>query len=185
MTTFSLCVSAALIWILFFWFYRDYRVDRFRQNLFALRDELFDMAQSGKLEFNDPAYGMLRSMINGTIQFGHRLGLLDLLMLGVAVRGSPNPEPFIDRWNSQCVKLPTETAQELQAIRERLHFFMFEQLILTSSLLFFTIVIVAIWALAGELKTALFNRLRRALDGRRLSQFLARLDAAACLRAST
>ena len=44
----------------FLWFigWRRYRLDLFRQNLFALRDELFDMAATGDLAFNDPAYNV-------------------------------------------------------------------------------------------------------------------------------
>ncbi len=39
------------LWILFFWLYRDYRLDAFRQELFLLRSELFGLAMGGKLFF--------------------------------------------------------------------------------------------------------------------------------------
>ncbi len=69
---FSVASLAGLV-VLYFWLYRDYRIDLFRQRLFALRDELFDLARSGAISFDDRAYGLLRSTLNGFIRFGHRL----------------------------------------------------------------------------------------------------------------
>jgi hypothetical protein len=58
----------------------EYRLDAYRQQMFALRDELFDFAADGNISFNDPAYRLLRDQMNATIRFGHNLTLYRLLM---------------------------------------------------------------------------------------------------------
>jgi hypothetical protein len=51
----------------------EVRLDGFRQNMFSVRDELFDYAASGKISFNDPAYRLLRQLMNGFIRYGHQV----------------------------------------------------------------------------------------------------------------
>jgi len=46
--------------------------DLLRQNLFEVRDSLFDDARAGKIAFDSPAYRNTRLMLNGMIRFGHR-----------------------------------------------------------------------------------------------------------------
>jgi hypothetical protein len=48
--------------------------------MFSLRDELFDEAIEGKIDFNHPAYKTLRNTMNGFIRFGHRLGILRFIV---------------------------------------------------------------------------------------------------------
>src|SRR4051812_41355603 len=78
-----------LLWVLaigtFLWLigWRRYRLDVFRQRLFALRDELFDVAAAGEIDFNDFAYGGLRLLINSIIRFGHRVTAWRVLILCV------------------------------------------------------------------------------------------------------
>jgi hypothetical protein len=43
-------------------------LDRFRQDVFGLRDELWDFAASGQISFDDPAYRLLRQLMNGFIR---------------------------------------------------------------------------------------------------------------------
>ena len=65
-----------VLWVSLFWLFRDYRIDVFRQNMFALRDELFDFASEGKIAFDHPAYRSLRAACNGYIRFGHRVSFI-------------------------------------------------------------------------------------------------------------
>src|SRR6266566_4122568 len=81
LTALGTTLSSLGLWVLFQWLYRDYRVDLFRQRVFALRAELFEVGASGKISFDDPAYRMLRSMMNGYIRFAHRISL-PLLLFG-------------------------------------------------------------------------------------------------------
>lgn len=69
------------LWIFYFWFYRDYCVDRTRQKLFALRADLFDFAAHGHIPFDDPAYGFLRGALNGVIQYTHKICFMNVILL--------------------------------------------------------------------------------------------------------
>jgi hypothetical protein len=47
--------------------------DAARQHLFALRDQLFDIARAGKLEFSSDDYRLIRASFDRQIQFAHLL----------------------------------------------------------------------------------------------------------------
>lgn len=69
---FSSVFLAVCVYLCFYCF-REYRIDRLRQHLFELRDELFDLAAAGEIEFNHPAYTATRTMLNSVIRFAHRI----------------------------------------------------------------------------------------------------------------
>src|SRR5580658_4090425 len=73
-------MGLAAIWILLFKLVRDYRIDALRNRLFALRDDLFDYASAGNVEFDEPAYFKLRGVINSLIRFAHRLTFTRFLL---------------------------------------------------------------------------------------------------------
>src|SRR5438876_10530845 len=68
----SLLSLIVLVFIMFVWWPAQ-RMDLFRQQMFALRDELFDFALDEKIKFDDPAYTLLRHLINGFIRYAHNL----------------------------------------------------------------------------------------------------------------
>jgi hypothetical protein len=68
-----LMISLFALWFLYFFCWREHRIDTYRQRLFAIRDELFDYAASGAIKFDDPAYTTLRDLSNGLIRFAHRM----------------------------------------------------------------------------------------------------------------
>lgn len=68
----------ALLSVLLFSFLPTHNLVSFRQKMFELRDELFDFAAAGKIEFNDPAYRLLRQSMNGFIRYAHRLTFFSL-----------------------------------------------------------------------------------------------------------
>jgi hypothetical protein len=63
-----------IVWLVFF-AYQAYRVDKLRQDLFTIRDQLFDEALNGNIAFDDEAYKISRQMVNGMIRFAHRLSI--------------------------------------------------------------------------------------------------------------
>jgi hypothetical protein len=118
----SSAISLMGIWALLLWLYRDYRVDLFRQRMFTLRDELFDLARSGAVSFDHPAYGILRSTINGFIRFGDRATILDFLMFAVVLQPADvQAESFKKQWESNLATLPGESEAQLIALRTRMH----------------------------------------------------------------
>lgn len=66
--------------------YRDYSVDRFREEMFALRDEMFDFAAAGGIAFGHPAYGRLRLTMNGFARRASRLGLMEIVLFRLLSR---------------------------------------------------------------------------------------------------
>ncbi len=157
------------IWVLFFWLYRDYRLALFRHNLFCLRDELFNLAVDGKIDFNHHAYGMLRSAINGNIQYGHRLGFLDVACLLLFTRGRRSREAYLfnQRWNEAISQLSHESRDALVTIRTRMHIRIVEQVFATSAVLMFSLVTVLasalLWIGMGHLKRRVSSILNQIL----------------------
>lgn len=169
-------MSAAGLWALFAWLYRDYRVDLFRFRLFALRDELFDTACAGSLSFSDPAYQTTRSLLNGFIRFADRLGLLTLILnrtysssqhlkqLGVA--------DFSMTWDAQVATVSPEAKARLTSIVNRVHQEVIEQLVMTSAVLLVTViplvVVLAVRSFGAEVvdwvrRSSLWHAIRLAL----------------------
>lgn len=85
----SLAGLTAVLFIAF-WLYNDYRVDRHRQTLFKLRDDLFDAALRGETSFDSPSYRVTRAMLNGMIRYTHKTSLVGLL-LTIVTRRRDNP----------------------------------------------------------------------------------------------
>ena len=98
-------LSIALLFILFFWCYRDYQIDAFRQRLFALRDDLFDHAANGQIPFDDPAYRMLRRTTNGLIRFAHQISLLQLILIFLVSKHKNTHPDFLDRLQRHTTSL--------------------------------------------------------------------------------
>ena len=72
---FGLSILLFLVIILLF---RNYRSDRLREDLFSLRDQLFDFAYAEGL-FAHPGYRQLRNVMNGMIRFAHKLSFSRLV----------------------------------------------------------------------------------------------------------
>jgi hypothetical protein len=122
-----------LVW-LYLWPYRDYRRDLFRARLFAIRGELFDGAADGKIDFNHPAYGLLRSTLNGFLRFGHRFGALRLVAMALVVDQDRFSEDFdFDRrWREAARTLTGEQRVWLQGLRQDMHTALFKHIVVTS-----------------------------------------------------
>ncbi len=58
--------------------------DAARQHLFFLRDQLFDIARAGRLDFASEEYRLIRSAFDRQIQFAHILSFWRLLVLARA-----------------------------------------------------------------------------------------------------
>ncbi len=63
----------------FLW--RPYILEKFRDDLFMVREKLFDYARTGKIEFSDEAYLLLRKRINSLLRYGHRINFTNLFVV--------------------------------------------------------------------------------------------------------
>ena len=52
-----------------------YRIDYLRQDLFELRDRLFDDAAAGRISFESHSYRATRTLLNGMLRYAHRMSL--------------------------------------------------------------------------------------------------------------
>lgn len=132
-TCFSLISIAGLLYLIF-WRYKAYRIDAFRQDIFEIRDELFEYAKNHKISFNHPAYGTLRSLMNGFIRFGHQVTFPRLFLLGILLRNSTlkNYESFSERWLKTTKDLKKDEKRDLNILLQKVHYSIFRHLILTS-----------------------------------------------------
>lgn len=70
------------LWWMFYGPVRKYQCDRARYRLFVIRDELFDIAARGSdIKFDDRAYGIARTTLNGMLRNVENYGIGRLLFL--------------------------------------------------------------------------------------------------------
>ena len=103
--------SVAFLWCFYAWLYCDYRLDLLRYRLFLTRDRLFNYAEQGKIAFDSPAYLLTRTLINGSLRFGHRLTLIELAITYIVQK----------KYN------PTGAIEYHQRLEQSLHGLSFEQ----------------------------------------------------------
>lgn len=77
---FLLGLSLGLLWFTYSYFYKRTRLDALREDLFTIRDELFDYVWRHQLSYDLPAYGLLRLAINGMIRDAHKLNVWTMIL---------------------------------------------------------------------------------------------------------
>lgn len=155
-TMFTVLTSLAALmglWYLIFWRYRGYCVDSFRQDLFDLRDDLFDSASNGLISFSHPAYGLLRSTTNGFIRFGHRFTIGQFLFMMLLIRKEDLEivSDFDEQWQSAIRDLDESTIEALEYYRTRMDRIAIKQLLLGTPEAFplypLILIAIAVWVL--------------------------------------
>ncbi|MFP5285511.1 MAG: hypothetical protein ACLGI9_07220 [Thermoanaerobaculia bacterium] len=163
-----------LAW-LYLWPYRDYRRDLFRARLFAIRGELFDGAADGKIDFSHPAYGLLRSTLNGFLRFGPHVGALRLIAMVLVTdqREFARDYDFDRRWSEANKTLNADQRKWLEGLREQMHRALLKHLFATSFLGCFLLFAV----LGGRMTKAHRSHRRKAAPGHR--ELTSRIDSVA------
>jgi hypothetical protein len=150
--------SITLLWLLVYWFYRDYRVDLFRQRMFVIRGKLFDIALTETVAFDDPAYTRLRTQLNGFIRYGNKLNVPRTTVLFFAQRNEAAAErvrEFEREWNEAITRLPEPTRFKVLALRAAMHLEVGKQVLLASPLVMLTF-LPALLLLMMQLATSLY-----------------------------
>lgn len=104
MTTLELMLFLSLLvglGLLLFVLWPDYEIDRTRQRLFRIRDELFRAFQEGELRFDNEAYCLTRSMLNGLIRYAHEISFTHMMMISTV--DSPSIVEFRNHF-AECLK---------------------------------------------------------------------------------
>ena len=75
--------------IVLYTLYRRTRSDSFREDMFTIRDEMFDFMWKNNLSFETPCYRFLRDALNGAIRVGDQLTIITFVHLAreLAARG--------------------------------------------------------------------------------------------------
>jgi hypothetical protein len=125
----------------------EQRVDLFRQQVFALRDELFDFAADGKISFSDPAYILLRQLMNGFIRYAHNLTPFRTLMS--FLRWKYTSHEMLKAWNEPWNKALSEVKdpavkKELEQFHARAAMLVMSQLVLSPGLIILLAVLAPI-----------------------------------------
>ncbi len=79
--------AVGVLWIGYGYMYKRTRADRLREDLFTIRDELFDYMWQHRLSYDLPAYQQMRDFLNGGIRFSEQLSLIPVLLLAYLLRG--------------------------------------------------------------------------------------------------
>jgi len=109
-------IGFCCLWILAYYFWRPYRLDRIRDKLFQMRYELFSMAESREIDFYHPGYAMLRAQLNHMLRRAHRMTSMRLLL-------GPPPCSIKDprqKWMESLEDLPQETRDKLIRIESQM-----------------------------------------------------------------
>lgn len=113
-------ISTALLVIVLWRLWPSSRLDIFRQQMFVVRDELFDYAFAGNIDFSHPAYRLLRRSLNGYIRYAHQLTFFRLCMTLLEWNfstGKPQTE-WLSNWEAAVKTIPDE---RVRAELERFH----------------------------------------------------------------
>jgi hypothetical protein len=165
-TAITSLISIALLVVLVFWLYRDFCTDRFRQEMFKLRDELFNEAAQGNISFDMASYGMLRNAINGFIRFGHRLNIIQVILLAVVIKNTESRlSLFSERFKASIQNLDEEQQKLFKMYCIRMNFILLEHLALSAPVLIITLFIpIAVANIAKAHIKEIVIRLRAPLD---------------------
>lgn len=100
-------------------------MDAFRQSLFDLRDRVFDYGVSGAVDFDHAAYRTLRTMINGSIRFGHELTAWNAMVI-MALLSKDDLKMVVRRtyreqWMQATKDLDPDVRSQLEEYRQRMY----------------------------------------------------------------
>ena len=105
-----------------------------RYNLFELRDDLFNLAAEGKLDFRSPGYRACRQMINGFIRYAHDMSLMQMVttQLVAKVRGQ---KISTKEWDAAIERLDPEARKLVESVMRQAMVHMIRLLITKSVIL--------------------------------------------------
>jgi hypothetical protein len=86
---FRFVISVGLFWGFAVFLWRRHAVEKFRQDMFSLRDSLFDLADDNReseFTFGTPAYEEFRNELNSVIRFAHRISFARAMLFHNARR---------------------------------------------------------------------------------------------------
>jgi len=114
--TFEAFLGVALLLFAYGYMYRRTRLDRYREDLFSIRDRLFDYMWKHGLSYDLPAYRVTRDMLNGGIRVAQSLSLPVILAFVCLSRGKFKDSGVVNAINS--IEDDTTRMRFLEVYRE-------------------------------------------------------------------
>lgn len=139
----SIGLSFCAAWYFIACIYRNFAVDDFRDKMFALRDEFFDAANDGLIDFDHLAYGLLRSTMNGFIRHANKLTFFDCVVTMLVLRKQQktlHEFSFTGRWEDAITALPEEAKTDLEKYRTKMLSLAIKHVIFSSPFLMFIVI---------------------------------------------
>lgn len=154
-------ITLAIGYFFFYVVWQRYVVDVTRQQLFELRDQLFDLAAEGKLDFQSDTYKALRSIFNASIRFAHEADWIHFLVFYVTA--TLNAKGLIYKSAMQIPHLVSHVADdkvraEVQSIITKMHLTLAWHVYRRSLVLLPLGLMLVVFAALLTLSTKLFTR---------------------------
>lgn len=170
----KIAVSAYAVFLLYWFAFRSQRVERFRQDLFAIRDSMFDFALENGRDFCDPNYSDLRSSVNGMIRYADRFNPVSMI---VAWFSTPRQESELPASLVQCDKRIAYYQATRRRIAKRACIFLFLEHLILGPITFAILALIVVLTV-GKARIAevvlqpMFNRAKRLGDQSSFSRML-------------
>ena len=134
----------AALWFFLAYFWRDYRIDALRDELFGLRDQLFMYAAERNIDFDNPAYAILRERMNALIRFAHEFTLTKFLIAVLVISRDRDywqrgQHPWLLKWEESVKQLPEPARSVLISFNSSLLFAMLKHMVYRSFFLYLVI----------------------------------------------
>ena len=139
---------------------RDYQLDLHRQNIFKIRNNLFDLAAAEKISFDDDAYGIVRTTLNGSINFLNDLSFFRFLVFLFFSKGidtSKLMNQYISGREKAFAKLDSSKRQIYEDAIKEMHYNMISYMIRSSILLSIALRVAALFISLNSLLQAAFS----------------------------
>jgi hypothetical protein len=92
--------------------FRRQFLDITRSKLFTLRSELFNLALDGRIKFDDPAYRLTESYLNGIIRYAHQITFLRVIVrLRLFKNNNPASIEFAKKLSNSIIEYPDKDIQ--------------------------------------------------------------------------
>ncbi len=150
-TEYSIIISILNIMVIFYIIYFGYSkffIDKYRHNIITLRDHMFDEMIKQGINFDNEAYVLLRTTMNGFIRFGHRLSMWRLIYAFMILKKkSTDKASFSAKWKNAIEKMPTEQQDFFNRHKFTMEIYTFQYLLLASPELWPFMLLASMWLL--------------------------------------
>ncbi|RMF14192.1 MAG: hypothetical protein D6761_09850 [Candidatus Dadabacteria bacterium] len=146
-------ILLALLWWLWLEVKR-YRLEKTRQAIFAIRDDLFLRAREGAIDFDSDAYRLTRALLNGAIQYAERISLIRIMGVRRIMRKHGLEGLFASRMRAALDGLTKEQKRLILDCIEELDGVLISHMVRSSLPLMIIVEVARVFHIIGRLRAA-------------------------------